>query len=325
MQDSKESSKNSFIESLIKYKKHFGQTFPILALKNNSQEDIILKIEDAIKNNVMFRTNNIVVKKTNNSSSKLSYKELIYKIKKSMSDVGYDYNIIINEYNDYVNLRKQSHIFSFKEHLRGLILSQLYNDRWGDNNIRKYIDIIRIIFKDYDKDLLKEADIEEIYNKLYNIHCTNPSTKRVLAGLKKNIETFELIEKDYGSLDNFVCSEEIYKVVDKLYEGKYKLIQVGPSTAYDYLLRVGIETSKLTTSIERLFGSNRLGLVERSKATKRETISIIIDIAKEVGLSETEIYNILWQFCIKSGANICTPIPNCDYCQLKNICKYDKD
>ena len=45
MQESKESSKNSFIESLIKYKKHFGQTFPILSLKNNSQEDIILKIE----------------------------------------------------------------------------------------------------------------------------------------------------------------------------------------------------------------------------------------------------------------------------------------
>lgn len=63
MQESKESSKNSFIESLIKYKKHFDQTFPILALKNNSQEDIILKIEDVIKNNVMFRTNNIVVKK----------------------------------------------------------------------------------------------------------------------------------------------------------------------------------------------------------------------------------------------------------------------
>ena len=251
MQESKESSENSFIESLIKYKKHFDQTFPILALKNNSQEDIILKIEDVIKNNVMFRTNNIVVKKTNHSSSKLSYKELIYKIKKSMSDIGYDYNVIINEYNDYVNLRKQSHIFSFKEHLRALILSQLYNDRWGDNNIRKYIDTIRIIFKDYNKDLLKEADIEEIYNKLYNIHCTNPSTRRVLAGLKKNIETLELIEKDYGSLDNFVCSEEIYKVVDKLYEGKYKLIQVGPSTAYDYLLRVGIETSKSTASIER--------------------------------------------------------------------------
>ena len=59
----------------------------------------------------MFRTNNIVVKKTNHSSSKISYKELIYKIKKSMSDIGYDYNLIINEYNDYVNLRKQSHIF----------------------------------------------------------------------------------------------------------------------------------------------------------------------------------------------------------------------
>ena len=68
---------------------------------------------------------------------------------------------------------------------------------------------------------------------------------------EKNIEILELIEKDYGSLDNFVCSEEIYKVVDKLYEGKYKLIQVGPSTAYDYLLRVGIETSKSTASIER--------------------------------------------------------------------------
>ena len=325
MQDSKESSKNSFIESLIKYKKHFGQTFPILALKNNSQEDIILKIEDAIKNNVMFRTNNIVVKKTNHSSSKISYKELIYKIKKSMSDIGYDYNVIINEYNDYVNLRKQSHIFSFKEHLSALILSQLYNDRWGDNNIRKHIDSIRIIFKDYNKDLLKEADIEEIYNKLYNIHCTNPSTRKVLSGLKKNIETLELIEKDYGSLDNFVCSEEVYKVVDKIYEGKYKLIQVGPSTAYDYLLRVGIETSKSTASIERLFGSNRLGLVERYKATKKEAISIIINIVKETGLLETEVYNILWHFCIKSGANICRPIPNCDYCQLKNICKYDKD
>lgn len=42
----------------------------------------------------------------------------------------------------------------------------------------------------------------------------------------KNIETFEIIERDYGSLDNFIQSDEIYKIVDKIYEGKYKLIQV---------------------------------------------------------------------------------------------------
>lgn len=89
-------------------------------------------------------------------------------------------------------------------------------------------------------------------------------------------------------------------------------------------MRVGIDTAKSTSSIERLFGSNRLGLVQSDKATKNETISIILKIAKETGLSEINIYNLLWKFCIKSGANICTQILNCNYCQLENICKYNK-
>jgi len=315
----------SFTDSLIKYKEHFGKTFPVLGLKNASPEQIIEQIEEAINKNIAFTEIELMHKEKNKDLKKIqiSYSEVIDKIKESMSDIGYNYNLLINEYNDIAELRKQGHLFTFKEHLSALILAQLYNERWGDNNIRENIDKVRLIFKDYDKEVLKQADKDEIFNSLYKINCTNPITRRILNGLNQNIETFERTEKDYGSIDNFITSKDINKIADCFYEGKYKLIQVGVLIAYDYLRRVGMDVCNPRYQLSRLLGNDRLGLIDKKKATRSQVLALVQKMSDETGISVLELNHLLWQFYIQRGGNICLPTPNCNYCKLRNYCNYN--
>ena len=74
------------------------------------------------------------------------------------------------------------------------------------------------------------------------------------------------IEKDYGSLDNFVNKETPNDIANMFNAGKYKLTQVGRAFAYDYLKRVGVNTCKNSSGLQRLFGSHRLGIVENANA-----------------------------------------------------------
>ena len=80
-----------------------------------------------------------------------------------------------------------------------------------------------------------------------------------MKALSKNIMVLERIEKDYGSLDKFVKKETPNDIANMFNSGKYKLIQVGRAFAYDYLKRVGVNTCKKSSQLERLFGSHRLG------------------------------------------------------------------
>lgn len=316
----------SFIDSLIKYKRHFGKTFPILALKNETLERVIEQIDEAINKNIAFTEMGLIHKEKNEDLKKahISYSEVISKVKESMSDIGYDYNLLINEYNDIADLRKQGHLFTFKEHLCALILAQLYNERWGDSNIRENIDKVRLIFKDYDKEVLKQADKDEIFNSLSKINCTNPITRRVLNGLNQNIETLEKIERDYGTIDNFITSKDINKIADCFYEGKYKLIQVGVLIAYDYLRRVGMDVCNPRYQLSRLLGNDRLGLINKKKATRTQVLALVQKMSEETGISVLEINHLLWQFCIQRGGNICIPTPNCNYCKLRKFCNYNR-
>ena len=83
------------------------------------------------------------------------------------------------------------------------------------------------------------------------------------------------IEKDYGSLDNFVNKETPNDIANMFNAGKYKLTQVGRAFAYDYLKRVGVNTCKKSSRLQRLFGSHRLGIVENDNATEQQVLNII--------------------------------------------------
>lgn len=312
----------TFTDLAMLYYKKFYKIFPVTNLKNMENELLKKKLVDCIINGQVFNCN--IEKYNIKVNDKINYVELIKLVKESMSQINYDYSKMLSEINNIVDLRKNGKIFSFEEHLEALLLAQLSNHRWGSSTIKKNKEKLREIFKYYDRDYLKKINPDFLTNNIIAINCGNASIYRQMRALSYNISVLEKIEKDYGSLDHFVSSDDPNTLANILYDGKYKLKQVGKAFALDYLKKVGINTCKSDTQIGRLFGNSRLNLVKRNQATAHEIISIIKLISKDTLISEIEIDAIIWQFCLPRGANICTESPNCLYCKLKDICNYNK-
>lgn len=128
-------------------------------------------------------------------------------------------------------MRKCGKKFEFSEHLETLLTSLLYNHRLGNLNIKKNYQKIKEIFHYYNK---------------------------------------EELENEYGSLDNYVLSKNPNEIANSFSEGKYSLKQVGKVFVFDYLKRVGINTCKPSIQLQKLFGCNRLNIVDNKLVTKRK-------------------------------------------------------
>ena len=187
------------------------------------------------------------------------------------------------------------------------------------------MDTIDKIFHNYNKNYLKIVDPNILVKKLRNIHCTNPMINNQMKALSKNIIVLEKIEKDYGSLDNFVNKENPNDIANMFNSGKYKLIQVGLAFAYDYLKRVGVNTCKKSSQLERLFGSHRLGIAENANATEQQVLNIIKKIAILNNCEEIIVESIIQQFCLLRSANICGEYPKCEKCKIRKYCNYNKN
>ncbi len=312
------------IPLLIKYVEVNKIVFPIEKVKYLSNEEIVKILKDCINNQTIYNSNYELVKKI----TLLGEKELkaIYPlIKLSMEKINYDYTKDVKDLIYSVNLRKKGKKYTFEEHLKALIIAQLSNHRWGDNNIRENIDAIDKIFHNYNKNYLKIVEPNILVKKLRNIHCTNPMINNQMKSLSKNIIVLEKIEKDYGSLDNFVSIETPNDIANMLNDGKYKMAQVGRAFAYDYLKRVGINTCKNSVQLKRLFGSHRLGIVENENATEQQVLNIIKKIAILNNCDEIVVESILIQFCLLRSANICGEYPNCEKCKIRSYCNYNKN
>ena len=146
-----------------------------------------------------------------------------------------------------------------------------------------------------------------------------------MKALSKNIMVLEKIEKDYGSLDNFVNKETPNDIANMFNDGKYKMIQVGRAFAYNYLKRVGVNTCKKSSQLERLFGSHRLGIVENANATEQQVLNIIKKIAILNDCDEIIVESIIQQFCLLRSANICGEYPKCEKCKIRKYCNYNKN
>ena len=125
-------------------------------------------------------------------------------------------------------------------------------------------------------------------------------------------------------MKKFVSKEKPNDIANMFNSGKYKLIQVGRAFAYDYLKRVGVNTCKKSSQLERLFGSHRLGIVENANATEQQVLNIIKKIAELNNCDEIIVESIIQQFCLLRSANICGEHPNCEKCKIRNYCHYNK-
>ena len=299
---------DNLIPMLLKYVKVNKVVFPIEKVKYLSNEEVIEILKNCISNQIIYNPNYEMVKKITLLDDK-DLKEIYPLIKMSMDYINYDYMRDIKDLIDSVNSRKKGKKYSFEEHLKALILALLSNHRWGDNNIRENMEAIDEIFHNYNKNYLKVVDSSILVEKLRKIHCTNPMINNQMKALSKNILVLEKIEKDYGSLDKFVSIETPNDIANMFNDGIYKLTQVGRAFAYDYLKRVGVNTCKNSSGLQRLFGSHRLGIVENANATEQQVLNIIKKIAILNNCDEIIVESIIQQFCLLRSANICGEYP----------------
>lgn len=320
--DVKNDSK-TFVELLIEYSKKFQIPFPILYMNGTSNEVIMERIQNCLDNDEIYDLGKHRIK-IQNVRRNVDYKNIIEKIMNSMDSIGYDYKTLLIEQLEPIYARRNGKKYDFEEHLEALIKTLLNNHRWGDDTIKENYEDIKEIFHHYDKEFLKSVDPESLYNRLVAINCGNSMLMKQMKALKKNIKTLEKIEKDYGSLDNFVLFESPNTIANILYTGKYQLDQVGISFALEYLRKIGIDTCKVDSQVKRILGNARLDLVKNKNATSLQSMKLIKCIAKDSDLTEIEVDSILWQYCIHRGANICVDVPRCNCCKLKDVCIYNK-
>lgn len=242
------------------------------------------------------------------------YKNVIKLIQESMINSRYDLQEI--ETIRAIKKRKEGYSFQLEDHIEGMVFALLSNQRpWKP--ISDNYEEIKKIFYGFDIDYLKNVDPDVLVNALRNIRCGNRSINSQMNGLGYNISQFERIEKLYGSMDNFVTSDNPIVIARNLSSGEYKLRQMGIALTMEYLKNVGIDTIKPDIHIRRLFGRDRLGFSNKDLATEDETLEIVKQMSIETGLLCAEIDSIIWQFCATDYAEICSSNPHCDKCLLK--------
>lgn len=240
--------------------------------------------------------------------------ELLNQIQNTLSQQGHDYRKWIDELGQVAafEARQSGKAFSLREHVRALLLAKLSNNRpWGP--IATNLDRISAIFLSFDPAALKATDPEFLVRQIKDIRCGNRSLAKQMAGLKRNIETFERI----GDIDRFVTSEKPEHIAKQFASGRHKLIQIGFPLAMEYLRNVGIDSVKPDVHICRMIGPDRLGLSQNVPSAE-QAHAVLSTWARKTNQSAMYVDNLLWLFAAKDYAAICTANPQCNVCLVSN-------
>ena len=242
-------------------------------------------------------------------------------ITKTMLMNGFDFEKAISDFGQvsaYID-RLNGRVFSLRDHVRGLILAQLSNQRpWGP--IADNLAQIEDVFFGFDPESLKGADHEVLSTKVKELRCGNRQIGKQCKHLASNIKVLEYIQNTYSTIDTFVTSDQPEKIARKLSEpGSTKLMQMGFTLSMEYLRNVGINVIKPDLHICRIIGPERLGLANR-KPSPEEAYRLIMDWAKKTDKPAIWIDNVLWLFAAKDYAAICTSDPKCSICRV-NSCR----
>lgn len=240
--------------------------------------------------------------------------------------------IILNEYLTKRNLvdfenetnavidRQRGKIFTFEDHLRGLIYSLLTNQRKWADVVPKLPQIDKLFFY-YNADKILENDGSYFEDGIRKLKCGNISIKKQMEGLHYNISILKKIEKQYGSLDAYVTSKAPEDIVRELSSSStYKIKGLGNALAWEYLRNVGIDGAKPDTHLKRFMGSERMGVSRHPDASENEVLREVERLSKETGYSKFQIDYIIWCYCADGFGEICTINPKCSKCVVKNYC-----
>lgn len=222
-----------------------------------------------------------------------------------------------------VAARREGKQFTFSDHLKGLVYALLTNQRsWS--GIAEMIPQINELFYQFDVKMIKKTNPATFAKGIMALRCGNVATKRQMDSLHANILVLEQIEKDYGSLDEFVESADANTIVEMLSnkDSKYKIQGLGKALAWEYLRNVGVDGAKPDIHMRRFLSSDRVGNGSKGLATEDEVIAQVDELSKASQLDKWLIDNLIWEYCSEGGEDICGEEPQCGICILKRYCKY---
>ena len=252
--------------------------------------------------------------------------KILQKLKLTLEKNGLDYKKAVEEFGQVYATEKRVNgkDFSINNHVKGLILSMLSNQRpWGA--VAKNMKKIDEIFFHFNAGKLEQAEYEKLLDKITQIQCGNRNIRNQLRDLSYNIKVFRKIKEDFGSIDKFVISktpEEIASVLSNP-KSNYKLKQIGFTLAMEYLRNVGIRGMKPDLHLLRICGHERLGIF-LPKTSPEKATKIFKEFCKKANANQTYVDNLFWLFGAKDYANICSAKPKCHLCNLREYCNYPK-
>jgi len=220
--------------------------------------------------------------------------------------------------------RASGKLFTLAEHVRGLVLSLLSNQRpWGP--IAKNLARIKEIFFGFDPDALLAENPDCLVQAIRSIRCGNRQIRAQMLALRTNIEILERIAQDYGNVDRFVTSAEPDIIAKQLSapSSTYKLKHVGYTLAIEYLRNVGIRAGKPDMHIRRFLSGERMAFVS-GLPSEEDAYRLIARLASDADCNPTYLDNLIWMLCAKDYANICGASPKCSDCGFRDTCSYLK-
>jgi hypothetical protein len=252
-------------------------------------------------------------------------RDLVTGLRATLAEQGIDVDRVIDEFGQVraSEERAAGKRFGLRDHVRGLILSLLSNQRpWG--LIAANLERIREIMLDFDPDRLGAADPDVLAASLRQIRCGNRAVLKQMRSLRGNIETLRRIEGELGSLDAFVTSEDPDRIAKKLGEaGRYKLKQVGFTLAMEYLRNVGIRAGKPDVHVRRVLSGDRLGYAA-GYPSEQEAYELVRELAAEAEVNASYLDNLLWMFCAKDYGDVCRAEPRCGVCRFQPACRFSR-
>lgn len=253
---------------------------------------------------------------------KIKPDEFIGILRQTLVNQGCGYERIIEEFGQVraSQDREGGRQFTLRDHIRGLVLALLSNQRpWGP--IAGNLSRIEQIFFHYDPNSLLQADAANLVNGITGIRCGNRQIGKQMSCMKDNIQTLMKIEKAHGSIDCFLTHTDPWTVANDLSQpGPYKLMCIGNTLALEYLKNVGIRASKPDVHIRRILSGQRLGYFE-GLPSELEAYELLDRIAAQASCNSTYLDNLLWIFCATNYGNICGAKPKCNVCGFQSYCK----
>lgn len=236
-----------------------------------------------------------------------------------------------------IEKREKGVSFSLTDHVQAMIYSMLSAETpWERIEANK--DAIDKLFMDYDPEKLMQADSEALVDGLQKIKCGGRCRNNQMNALSRNIATLRKLDETFGGIDEFSRQMLTDGKESHPYEclilalsvnGEYKLAQMGVPLVAEYLRNVGHNISKPDRHVMRMLSTKHLA-EHNFKPYNDETWSvralmeglrIIRQYAKDTNLSEAHIDHLMWSYCAKGYAQLCTSKnPQCQRCTVKAFC-----